>query len=161
MMGADVIVMPCITAHYFYNDIVKFLNIKFINMIEETVKEINRDCKVGLLSSEGTSKLCIFDDFLKKYNIEFIKPDETLQKYITEIIYDVKKGKKNFEKRGLLKVLDSIKNEGVELFILGCTELPIAFQYMNIYEKYIDPTDILAKRAIEYVGKRVRAVFTY
>ncbi len=105
MMGADVIVMSCITAHHFYNDIVQFLNIRFINMVEETVKEIDRDCKVGLLSSEGTSKLCIFDDFLNKYNIKFIKPDETLQKYVTEIIYDVKKGKKNFEKRGLLKVL--------------------------------------------------------
>lgn len=155
MMGADVIVMPCITAHYFYNDIVPFLNITFINMIEETVKEINRDCKVGLLSTEGTSKLGIFDDFLKKYDIDFMKPDEALQQYVTEAIYAVKKGDKNPDKDGFLKVLKSMRSEGAELFILGCTELPIAFQYMGIREKYIDPTDILARRAIEFVGKRV------
>lgn len=155
MMGADCIVMPCITAHYFYNDIVPFLNIGFINMVEETVKAIDRHCKVGLLSSEGTSKLRIFDDFLNRYGIEFIKPDKRQQQHVTDVIYNVKKGKRHFEREGMVKVLKSMKNEGVKLFILGCTELPIAFDHMDIRERYIDSTDILARRAIEFAGKRV------
>jgi len=155
MMGADVIVMPCITAHYFYKDIVPFLNITFINMVEETVREINGECKVGLLSSEGTSKMGIFDDFLKKYNIDFIKPDGKMQRYITDIIYDVKKGRENYNRENLLKVLEHMKCEGVDLFVLGCTELPIAFRHMGIHEVYVNPTEILARRAIEFAGKKV------
>ena len=155
MMGADAIVMPCITAHYFYKDIVQFLNITFINMVEETVREINRGCKVGLLSSEGTSKMGIFDDFMKKYDIDFVKPDVTMQRHITDIIYAVKKGTKKYNRESLSKVLEHMKCEGVDLFVLGCTELPIAFQHMDIREEYISPTEILARRAIEFAGKEV------
>lgn len=158
MMGADVIIMPCNTAHYFYDEVTAFIQIPFINMIEEAAKEIKKDhkeSKVGLLSTEGTSKFGVYDKVLKGYNIEFIKPDERSQKYVTEIIYAVKKGDKNPDKKGFLKLLESMKSEGAEVFILGCTELPIAFQYMDIREKYIDPTDILARRAIEFAGKRV------
>jgi len=158
MMGADVIIMPCNTAHYFYDAIMPFIQIPFINMIEETAKEIKKNYKgrkVGLLSTEGTSKSGVYDKTLTEYGIDFIKPDERLQPYVTDIIYAVKKGDTNPDKEGLLKVLESIKNKGAELFILGCTELPIAFQRMDIREKYIDPTDILARRAIEFVGKRV------
>lgn len=155
MMGADVIVMPCVTAHYFYNDIVPYVQGTFINMVEETVKEVDGACKVGLLSSEGTSKLGIFDEYLHKYNIDFIKPDTILQKHVTNIIYDVKRGEKDFNKKEALMVLERMKEQGAELFILGCTELPVAFRHMNIHEPYIDSTDILARRAIEFVGKRV------
>ena len=158
MMGADVIIMPCNTAHYFYDEVTAFIQIPFINMIEEAAKEIKKDysgSKVGLLSTEGTSKSGVYDKVLKEYDIDFIKPDERLQKHVTEIIYAVKKGDKNPDKKGFLDVLKGMRSEGAELFILGCTELPIAFQYMGIREKYIDPTDILARRAIEFAGKRV------
>src|SRR5699024_10166329 len=38
--GADFLVMPCNTAHYFYDKIVAVMNIPFLNMIEETAKYI-------------------------------------------------------------------------------------------------------------------------
>ena len=55
-MGADFLIMPCNTAHYFYNDIINNVSIPFINMIEETANYINNKNikKVGLLSTTGT-----------------------------------------------------------------------------------------------------------
>ena len=37
-MGADVLIMPCNTAHYFYNQLVPFVDTPFLNMLEETAK---------------------------------------------------------------------------------------------------------------------------
>ena len=57
-MGADVIIMVCNTAHYFYYEIVKYIHVPFINMIEEVAKKIKKTNsqirKVGLLATEGT-----------------------------------------------------------------------------------------------------------
>ncbi len=40
MMGADVLAMPCNTAHYFYGDIDAFTDIPVIHMIDETAKYV-------------------------------------------------------------------------------------------------------------------------
>ena len=39
-MGVDFIVMPCNTAHYFYEDMKKEISIPFLSITEETVKKV-------------------------------------------------------------------------------------------------------------------------
>ena len=53
-MGADVLIMPCNTAHYFYDRLTPFVDTPFLNMIEETAKEIKRRGikKAGLLATD-------------------------------------------------------------------------------------------------------------
>lgn len=160
MMGADVIVMPCNTAHYFYNEIVKHIKIPFINMIVETAKEIKKIypdiTKVGLLATEGTYKSGIYDKIFSDYDLELVKPDDNDQRFVTELIYSIKKGNYDINLTNFKKVLNKIKKQNINAFVLGCTELPIAFQMFNIDEIYIDPTKILACSAIKYVGKNVK-----
>ncbi|RKD27525.1 aspartate racemase [Caminicella sporogenes DSM 14501] len=160
MMGADVIVMPCNTAHYFYDEIVKYIKIPFINMIEETAKETKKLYpkvkKVALLATEGTNKSKIYDKVFSRYDLEIIKPDDCEQKYVTELIYSIKAGKYNIELKNFKNVLYKFKNNNIDVFILGCTELPVAFEMFRIDEICIDPTKILACSAIKYVGKKVK-----
>ena len=68
---------------------------------------------------------------------------------------DIKKGKKQIDLIGLSRVLSQLKSQNVETLILGCTELPVAFQMFNIKENYMDPTQILARSAIEFLGEKV------
>ena len=67
-MGVDYIAIPCNTAHYFYDDIVKYTKVKILNMIDETVnflKENNpKDKYYLLLSTEGTYKTGIYENIL-------------------------------------------------------------------------------------------------
>lgn len=159
MMGADVIIMPCNTAHYFYNEIVKYVDIPFINMIVETAKETAKlfpNKKVGLLATEGTYKAGIYDKVFNEYNLELVKPDADKQKYVMELIYNIKRGKTDIDLTSFQAVLEELKEQEVEAFILGCTELPLAFQMFDINEKYIDPTKILACSSIRYVGKNIK-----
>lgn len=58
--GCDYIVIPCNTAHYFYDEIQKNVDIPIINIIEETVKDAIKTVPglktLGVLATEGTIK---------------------------------------------------------------------------------------------------------
>lgn len=157
LMGADVIIMPCNTAHYFYDTIIKYISIPFLSMIEETAKEVKRVYpsakRVGLLATEGTCKAGIYDRVFQQYDIEVIKPDEENQQYVMSLIYDIKKGKTSVDLVGISKALSQLKSRNVDTLILGCTELPVAFQMFSINEDYIDPTEVIACSAIRFAGK--------
>ncbi len=162
MMGVDVIVMPCNTAHYFYDEIVKYIDIPFMHMIVETAKQTKKLYphikKIGLLATKGTCKSGIYDKVFDEYNLELVKPRDEYQNYVTEIIYNIKRGKTDIDLKNFQSVLHELKKQGAEVFILGCTELPVVFQMFNIDEKCINPTKILACSAIEFVGKNIKSL---
>lgn len=151
-MGADFIVIPCNTAHHFYKFVQDSVSIPVINMIEETSKFIinmNLDSnKVGLISTTGTIVSGVYDTMFKKYGLEIVKPDTKGQQVIMDLIYGIKEGKTEFNLDSIYKVLQSLSDSGCSYVILGCTELPVAFQTLNIEGNFIDPTRILAQAAI-------------
>ncbi len=151
-MGADMLLMACNTAHYFYEQIAPHLKVPLIHMIDETAREVKAlglSC-VGLLASEGTCKSGIYDRSFKKLGIELLKPSEEAQRHVTSIIYDgVKAGKAQYQTGDFLKAIQELSSGGAQAFILGCTELPVAFARYGIEANVIDPTEVLAKRAVE------------
>jgi len=158
-MGADFLIMPCNTAHYFYEDMKKQININFLNMIQETVKfvEVNyrNTKKVGLLATEGTVKSGIYDLYFNKQGIEVIKLDEDSQNSITDIIYGIKKGKKDISLDCIYSVIDELKGKGAEVFILGCTELSVVNDMNKLKGNFVDALNVLAERSIEFAAKNV------
>lgn len=62
--GADFIIIPCNTAHYFLSSIQESIKIPILNMIEETAKETQKRIpqiqKVGLLASIGVYETKIY-----------------------------------------------------------------------------------------------------
>jgi aspartate racemase len=160
LMKANCIIMPCNTAHYFYDDIVKEINTPFLNMIEETAKKVSRKHghikNVGLLALEGTCKLGLYEKIFTNYGIKIIIPDNRHQAYITSLVNHVKKARFNIDISGIYETIDNLKDKNAEIFILGCTELPIAFQVFNIKEKTVDPTAVLAESAIRFMGKKIK-----
>lgn len=158
-MGADALIMPCNTAHYFFDKIQAQIKIPLLNMVEETAKEIKRinpyTSKVGLLATEGTYQTLIYDKVFEKYGLQLVKPRKESIKYVMELIYSVKEGKTNLDLTNFLSVISQLKEMGSEILILGCTELPVAFEMYNIRENYVDPTKVLAISAIRFAGKKV------
>ncbi|HSQ89794.1 aspartate/glutamate racemase family protein [Romboutsia sp.] len=149
-IGADFLVIPCNTAHYFYNNIKNGVNIEVINMIEETAKSIASSGikKVGLLSTTGTIKAKVYDSIFEKYDIELIKPNEYGQSVIMDLIYGIKEGREVSDKKNMMDILNYLKEQGAFYIILGCTELPIAVKMLEIEGNFIDPTSILARVAV-------------
>ena len=77
------IVIPCNTAHYWYDDLEKKINLPIINMPKEVFKHTLKKCKkkssIGLLATEGTIKAKLYNKFFDK-NYNLVYPDNITQK---------------------------------------------------------------------------------
>ena len=52
--------------------------------------------------------------------------------------------------------MDELFEKGAKTLILGCTELPVAFDLFKIDRPNIDPTLVLAAAAVRFVGAKVK-----
>ncbi len=158
-MGADFLIMPCNTAHYFYQEIKDVINIAFLNMIEETVMHIKEKYptskKVGLLATDGTVQSKIYDLYFNKENIEMINLEENSQKSIMNIIYSVKAGKNQIPLEDIYSAIDELKGKGADVVILGCTELSVVNEKHDLKGNIVDALNVITERAIQFAGKKV------
>ena len=158
------IVMPCNTAHYWYDDLKKNIKIPIISMPEEvylhTQKNCKKNSKIGILCTEATLKTKVYNRYFDK-DFELVSPTKFLQKkYVNKAIKFVKMGKvKDAEKviRPAINYLIKIKCKKI---ILGCTELPIAIFAYKSFKKikeskiFIDPNLLIANVSMQKYNKK-------
>lgn len=157
--GADVLIMPCNTAHYFYDRILPFVDIPFLSMIDETAKVISDRGlrKVGLLATDGTLQTAVYEKAFKKRGISIMVPPPENQVHIMDLIYNgVKAGNKEIDTKPTKKTIEDLFRKGAQTLVLGCTELPVAFDLYGFDYPKTDPTLILASRAVQFVGAKVK-----
>ena len=156
--GCKFIVIPCNTAHYWYEDLKKKIKIPIINMPKEVFLHTRKMCrtksKIGLLATEGTLKTKIYEKLFKN-EYELIKPLNYLQiKSVNKTIKHVKMGNIKLAEKSIKPAIDYLKKKRCKKIILGCTELPIAifaFQSLKnikISKLYLDPNLILANSSM-------------
>ncbi len=165
--GADMIAIPCNTAHAFVERIQKFLAIPIVNMLFETVETITKHhphCHaVGLLATSGTVGSRVYHDIIEAASLRTVVPDPDRQDLVMRAIYGeqgVKAGHTDGQCReDLLKALENVVEKGAEVVILGCTELPLILPESDDFPiagksvALIDPTDTLARKCIELSGQ--------
>ena len=157
--GASVLVMGCNTAYYFYDQVSAELPVPLINMPEETAKGALRlgYKKVGLMATDGTVWSGLYNREFEKFGIELLIPSPEGQKSVMKMVYDgIKAGNAGFDPGPFIDVANDFMKRGAEAVILGCTELPIAFNMYNIDIPYLDPAVFAAEAAITMAGGTVR-----
>lgn len=86
--GADLIVIPCNTAHFYYEELKKSVGIPILNMAELTAQRIRKKFphvkRVGLIGTTGTVRAGIYDRALGKSRVEVICPPDNLQDRVME-----------------------------------------------------------------------------
>ena len=159
--GADCIIMPCNTAHYFLPRLQKETSIPILNMQKITAK-VCRERFPGktaaILATDGTILSGLFDRALDADGVRWLHPAEEEQKTLMHLIYDVVKASKPMEpvRESWERVLDTLRRQGADLFILGCTELPVLSGALRSKGPFLDPTEELAKEAIRFCGYEVK-----
>ncbi len=152
------IVIPCNTAHYWFDDLQNKINIPIINMPKEvykfTKKKCKRNSKVGLLATEGTLKTGVYKKFFEK-DYQLIEPSQKIQKLsVNKAIKLVKMGNVKAAAKAIKPAIDSLIKMKCKKIILGCTELPIAifafksFKNVKSSKVFLDPNLILAHSAM-------------
>ena len=150
----DFIVIPCNTAHYFYEAISSKVDIPVINLIDEVLIEANTN-KVGILATKGTIQSNLYGRYASKYKMDVVYPDHTLQEDINKIIYQIKEGI-NVDVNVLNKQLQVfVEENNLNTIILACTELSLIVDQLKIDNtKIIDSNSLLAKLTYQY-GKGI------
>ena len=158
-MGADLLIVPCNTAHFFLPDVQKTVQIPILNMQKETAKHLleNGITTVAVLATDGTVQSGLYDRALKEAGITPVYPKEDQQKMIMSLIYDYVKAGKDFEDLDKIHAMVAdLQAQGAQGLILGCTELPIAFAPWQTALPTFDPTLILARAAVTAAGYAVK-----
>ena len=159
--GADCIIMPCNTAHYFLPRLQAMTEIPFLSILTaaaEACKAQFPGKTVGILATRGTLAANLYQEALVQAGVPYLVPDAPAQDALMRVIYDgVKAGKGPDSYRAdFLTVLEGRSAGGAEVFLLGCTELPLAAEALNIALPTVDPTAELAKASIRFCGYGVR-----
>ena len=156
----DVLMMACNTAHYFYDSICEDIDIPVLHMPRLTAGHLQSMGvkKAGVLATDGTCQSGVYGDALKEAGIEPVYPSEEKQKLIMSLIYDhVKAGIMDFSDLDIDGIIAEMQGKGAEVLILGCTELPVAFDIIGRTAlPTIDPTVVLARAAVSFAGAPLR-----
>ena len=152
------IVIPCNTAHYWYDDLQKKTKIPIISMPREVylhaIKTCKKNSKIGLLATEGTLKTGVYNRFFDK-KFKLIHPIRSIQsKNVNKAIKLVKMGKIKEAEKAVKPAVNYLIKMKCKKIILGCTELPIAifafksFQKIKKSKTFLDPNLILANSSM-------------
>ena len=153
------IVIPCNTAHYWFDDLQKKINVPIINMPKEVFKFTKKKCKknskVGLLATEGTIKTRVYKKIFEK-DYKLIEPSQKHQRLsVNKAIEFVKMGDVKAAAKVIKPAINSLIKIKCKKIILGCTELPIAifafksFKNIKSSKVFLDPNLILAHSAMD------------
>ncbi len=150
--GADFVVAACNSVHIVYDKIVDELPIPWLNIIDATAEEIQKEHfkKVGLLGTIFTMSKDFYKKGLLKQGIEAITPDGNDQKRINEIIYQelVLKKIKDSSRREIQEIIKKLERKGAEGIVLACTELPFLITQKDTSLRVFNTAEIHAQKAL-------------
>ncbi len=163
--GADFLVMPCNTAHYYFADVQAAVNIPILNMVEQAIFRIAIEFgsvkTVGVLGSTATLRSGLFFKSLEKLGKNVVTPDSAVQeKLVMDAIFGedgIKAGAIEAPKKQLLLASKHLQEKGAELIIAGCTEVSLVLSQEDLDVPLIDPLTVIATMAVRlamssYVG---------
>lgn len=151
----DFFIMPCNTAHYFYDDLAALTDVPFLHMmriaVHRFVQDYPNETKIGLIATEGSIYDHLYVDELAKVGRKAELGGPEIQPLVTELIYDNIKQKGVVDAELYHRILRKMHDEyGCEVILLGCTELSLAQEKAPDHPyNIIDPQSIIADVAIE------------
>ena len=158
--GAELLLIPCNTAHYYFDRVAAAANVPILHMPRLTAAALREAGvkKAAVLATEGTVRSGVYENALRAEGIEPLYPDDEDEDVVMRLIYDgVKARRADLTAFPVREVLDGLRARGAERFVLGCTELPIAFRELGIDEDCVDPTRVLAFAAVRAAGAETTA----
>ena len=156
-MGAEVLAIPCMTAHSFFSQLQAAFRAELLNPITGSAKLLrsNGVKRAGIMATDGTLQVGLFQEALTDAGIEPVVPDEMHQHEVMRMIYDQVKSGRPADLESFHAVAHAMRSRGAECIILGCTELSVIRIQQEIGRGFLDAMAVLAASAIEACGYSV------
>ncbi len=152
--GADLISIPCNTAHFFWREIQQAVDIPVLNIIEVSAEAavsasgISAEEAIGILATRGTVVAGLYQNALKERSRSSLVPGDAVQEEVSECIELVKFGG-DTERATLLlgRGISDLRSRGAAALIYGCTELGLIPCRSPL--PVVDSLKVLARRTVE------------
>jgi len=156
-VGCDRIVIPCNTAHYWFDDMVK-MGVPIIHIVDSIADELRaldiKNTTIGIMGTQGTIEHGLYQTRLAQQGWTCIVPDPAEMELSVQPAIDLIKAGKIAESQVLLmKVIHSLIGRGARAIVLGCTELPLSISITKEQGvPIVNSIDSLVKAAIKQYG---------
>ena len=155
--GADFAVIATNTMHILFEKLQKQIDMPLISIVDATAEAIKEEGfkKIGLIGTQFSMTKPFYREGLKKHGIEVVTPNKEDRDYIVKVIFEeLSVGKLTEESRkGYLKIIDKLVDQGAEGIVLGCTEIPLLIRQQDTDVKVFDTATVHAEKALQYAIK--------
>lgn len=152
-MGAEFIVIPCNTVHYFYDDMQRAVGVPILNILKLTVDRLasGQYLTVGVLSSDTTNRLGLYEQVCERHGLTVAKTGPDDQKELNGLVMKVMAGKVTPEDRQTAeRCANALIKVGAEVLIIGCTEIPFLLDHSRLSVPVYDSLAILAEETVKF-----------
>ena len=152
--GADFLVMPCVTAHAFFEKLQEATPVPMLHLIGETAAFLRTGrrapTRLGVLATNGTLQARLFETVFEPLGIRILTPEASRQdRCVMDAIYAVKGGRPlDGPRRWVREAAGHLIARGAEAIVAGCTEIPLLLTDGDCTVPVIDPTWVLAQAAV-------------
>jgi aspartate racemase len=147
--GAEVLAMPCNTAHAHADLIQRASGLPLIDLIE-TGATAARDLgarRVGVIGTKGATRL--YREYLAAQAMGLVSLEPERQEEFMATIYKIKAGDLGpGVQREMAGYAADLIAGGAEAVIAGCTEAPLVMGPADVRAPFIDPGELLARRCV-------------
>jgi aspartate racemase len=159
--GAAFAVMPCNTAHAFFDELQASCPMPILNMLDiaaARVREVHPDARsVAILGTRGTVQSGIYRSPCAQQGLRVVEVDDDAQRLIDTVVYDRVKAGVPVEEDLYLGALDGALRSGADALLLACTELSVPERTIGHDRPTVDAMLALARATIITAGKRLRS----
>ena len=148
--GVAEIAIPCVTSHFFHDEIQKDIAIPMLDGVADTARYLHEQGKkcIGIMATSGTVTSGLFTEAFAEYDMECVYPEEEFQADVMGLIYDCVKSNRSVDADKVHRVMEHLFEHGAEAIVLGCTELSlIPKEYLE--GETVDVMEVLAERCLE------------
>ncbi|KQW82883.1 aspartate/glutamate racemase family protein [Brevundimonas sp. Root1279] len=146
--GAQVLAMPCNTAHA-HAEAIRAAGLPFIDMVEATVKAAKATGarRIGVLATPGGERL--YAAALTEGGLAPVMMSEADRAAFMTAVFDFKAGDLSDGPRGEMRRLAAaLVGAGAEAVIGGCTEVPLLLEAREVSVPLVDSAEVLAERCV-------------
>lgn len=139
--GAELLAVPCNTAHIFIDGFRKNLKVPLVHIVEVTVARAMVSSPNGawLLATSGTSASGIYSAEAKRRGYHLFLPGPETQAVLQEVIGLVKSNRLGESGTMLRECVSRLRKEREIPIVAACTELPLAYG-----ESGLDPAGMVS-----------------
>jgi aspartate racemase len=152
--GVDCILLCANTMHMHADRVAKEISVPLIHIAKATGAEIRKKSikTVGLLGTRFTMELDFYTKKLAEANITAIIPGKDDRVFIQRTI-DSELLKGIFlpeSKKRFLEIIQSLRSQGAEGVVLGCTEIPLLIKQEDVDFPLFNTTAIHSLAAVDF-----------